>query len=325
MGFLKIWLPIICFSLYAISPAQADFVIVRDPSLSEAVASEAETIIRQHITENYTQSFLDRSKLSRIEIKAAIVLDKVRNAKGELAHADGQVEGTVLRVSLEKSLLVLAEKRAGLLAQLASQKAEQKTNAEELEILNRQPPWDCSNGTTAEQESCKLNFRKYVEKTRAIKLSNAKILAKNIKNIEEYMAGFKSAVAEVFDHELFHMVDRKVLNGFAVTSPWNLRWSALNPSEFSYSDDTGAFIAAHGADAAVDSQVAGFVRPYATTTIQEDRAETYCAYMSNPAKFMTEHGADPIIVAKVGVLREMLNTACDDGRSCEIPKKFSGQ
>jgi hypothetical protein len=118
-------------------------------------------------------------------------------------------------------------------------------------------------------------------------------------------------VRKVIHHEFFHVIDYR--NGTLYADD---RWSRLLPKDTRYG--TG------GKDAQNDSSVTGirddlpgFLNKYATTGVEEDKAELF-AHMIVSRKIVDERAAkDAVLRAKVVLLRDVLKAFCP-----EMDEKF---
>ncbi len=104
-----------------------------------------------------------------------------------------------------------------------------------------------------------------------------------------------AATRGAIHHEVHHVID--AYRGDQNTDP---AWRALNPSDFEYSG--------HGDEFASTQPVVleGFVSRYAMTDPQEDKSETFESLMMNRAWLDGRVAADPVIAAKVALLRERI-------------------
>jgi hypothetical protein len=103
----------------------------------------------------------------------------------------------------------------------------------------------------------------------------------------------------VIHHEFFHMLDQRM--GKLYVDP---EWAALNPSGFRYGPG-GKNMRTSGVGELTDS-IAGFLTPYGTAGVEEDKAELYC-HMIVDSEFVRGRAAkDPILATKIGLLRQRL-------------------
>merc|ERR1711964_43580 len=92
-----------------------------------------------------------------------------------------------------------------------------------------------------------------------------------------------------FHHELLHMLDYKIMGGYAKADP---KWEKLNPKDVTYgrggkyNRDSNAFL----------QKVPNFVNAYAQCAVEEDKAETWSAMVVDPRSIL-EH-EEKVIVKK---------------------------
>lgn len=312
-----------CLAVLAAAPmgcAWADFAIEAGEGVSQELFAKAETLLREHIVQNYTQEFLDKTKLNKI-----IFEKEIRLPNGSLVA--GYSQGRIIRLSLGESLIRLENERPILLARTEKPKALAEDSDLQLRSLDKIVDlWDCEAyqvGSAARNlcESQKREDEQLRDAKRRVLLSHRvkseQVVSASMGRIY-FLANY---VNQLFDHEILHVIDRQVLKGFIPYSPWFSSWIALNPPEFSYFGSDLAFIAAH-ADRKYAIPPAGFVSDYATAAINEDKAETYAQFMFEPQVFMHRYANDAVILSKLKLLRQMLDSVCDHGQGCQIPKKF---
>lgn len=104
----------------------------------------------------------------------------------------------------------------------------------------------------------------------------------------------------VLHHEVFHFADLAD-DGQLL---WDPEWDRLNPAGFEYG---------HGGRDMRDRRAAetstaepGFLTRYATSALEEDKAETYSLLMTQPDEVARRATAEPVLAAKVGRLRALL-------------------
>jgi hypothetical protein len=103
----------------------------------------------------------------------------------------------------------------------------------------------------------------------------------------------------VIHHEFFHMIDN--LQKKLRKDP---EWGALNRPEFHYGRggetvrNLGAGVLTHN--------LPGFLTPYAMSAIEEDKAELYSHLLVDPDYVRSLIKADPVIAAKVTLLKSRL-------------------
>ena len=107
-------------------------------------------------------------------------------------------------------------------------------------------------------------------------------------------------LARVLHHEVFHFFD---LADDGVVAP-DATWDALNPPGFLYGSGGRTLRGAWAAKPT--SELPGVVSAYATSGVEEDKAETFSFAMTEPA-FVTERAAaDPAVRAKLAELARRL-------------------
>jgi len=102
-------------------------------------------------------------------------------------------------------------------------------------------------------------------------------------------------------HELFHMLDR--LNARMQS---DLVWKELNPPSFVYTEviPTTRMWNLYTADS-------GFVTEYSTTSISEDKAETYALMITFPKLVSASIQRDDIVAHKVAHIESRISAICD--------------
>lgn len=96
-------------------------------------------------------------------------------------------------------------------------------------------------------------------------------------------------------HEIFHFADLAD-DGTLTPDP---AWAALTPG-FSYGAGGRTLRSTWAADSARDLH--GFVTPYATSGVEEDKAETFAFAMARPEELRARVASDPILVRKLDEL-----------------------
>jgi hypothetical protein len=108
----------------------------------------------------------------------------------------------------------------------------------------------------------------------------------------------------VFHHELFHLLDYAD-NELIRFDP---EWTALNADGFSYG--AGGDRAYRDPEYAYGETPQGFVSRYAMLGAEEDKAETFAAMEMEPDDLAAACAADPVLRAKVALLRARLDARC---------------
>ena len=104
-----------------------------------------------------------------------------------------------------------------------------------------------------------------------------------------------------FHHDLYHAVDFRD-DGLIYEDD---AWAALNPPEFTYG--SGGVNHRDMEDAwTLRSDLPGFVTRYATTGVEEDKAEVFAHLITNYDALMAICESDPVIAAKVQQLKTQL-------------------
>lgn len=101
-------------------------------------------------------------------------------------------------------------------------------------------------------------------------------------------------------HEVFHFADYADDDQLSRDPAW----LQLNESDFAYGSG-GRFLRTPGAGR-FSAEIPGFVSRYATSALEEDKAETFAMRMSEPAKFAALIAADPVLRAKSAALEAQL-------------------
>jgi len=101
-------------------------------------------------------------------------------------------------------------------------------------------------------------------------------------------------------HEVFHFADYADDDQLS----HDPTWLGLNERDFVYGSG-GRFLRTPGAGR-FSTEIPGFVSRYATSALEEDKAETFAMRMSEPAKFAQLVAADPVVRAKSAALDAQL-------------------
>lgn len=97
-------------------------------------------------------------------------------------------------------------------------------------------------------------------------------------------------------HEVFHFAD---LADDGRLAP-DATWAALNAKDFHYGSGGRTLRSAWAAR--TTSDLPGFVSAYATSGVEEDKAETFAFALARPDELRTLAKSDPVLVAKVAEL-----------------------
>jgi hypothetical protein len=103
--------------------------------------------------------------------------------------------------------------------------------------------------------------------------------------------------ARLLHHEIFHFVDYSADDRLDVDP----EWEALNDAGFSYGNG-GRQMRAPAAGA-LDLELPGFVTPYATSALAEDKAEVFAFMMTESGRLKARGASDRVLSAKVALLR----------------------
>jgi hypothetical protein len=120
----------------------------------------------------------------------------------------------------------------------------------------------------------------------------------------------------VIHHEFFHMVDErmKLLRR-------DKEWSKLNPEGFKYGGG-GKSMRTSGVGELTDT-IPGFLTPYATSAIEEDKAELFAHMVIDGPYVKDRAGKDPVLAAKIALLKQRL-VKFDSGMGEDFWKKIPG-
>jgi len=119
-------------------------------------------------------------------------------------------------------------------------------------------------------------------------------------------------------HEVFHFADYADDDQLS----HDPAWLGLNDRYFVYGSG-GRFLREPGAGRFSD-EIAGFVSRYATSALEEDKAETFAMRMSAPQKFAVLLATDPILRAKSAALEAQLRKlsgALDDRFFAQVDQR----
>ncbi|MCC6408177.1 MAG: hypothetical protein IT453_13525 [Planctomycetes bacterium] len=123
----------------------------------------------------------------------------------------------------------------------------------------------------------------------------------------------ESYVRRVVHHEFFHSFDR-----FDDGELWtDEHWSALNPRGFTYGG--GGVTRQHEPSTSLlETATTGFVDDYATSGVEEDKAELFAVLMCSPDAIRPRLAGDPYLLAKWRRLLELVATPCG-GDAAPLP------
>lgn len=108
-------------------------------------------------------------------------------------------------------------------------------------------------------------------------------------------------------HEFFHMVDHSD-DGIIKRDE---EWQALNPEGFRYG--SGGQMYQHDRQAGVASaDVPGFLNRYATSGVEEDKAEVFASMMIDYKAVLVQSEQDSVLAKKVVMMKERVRHLCAD-------------
>lgn len=110
----------------------------------------------------------------------------------------------------------------------------------------------------------------------------------------------------IVHHEFFHYIDFKD-DGLVYE---DVEWKKMNPPEFKYG--RGGKYMREGNVGLVNSSTPGFITPYATSGVEEDKAEVYRCMMLNLWETELRCEDDPLLARKVARMKELVNAFCPD-------------
>jgi len=113
-----------------------------------------------------------------------------------------------------------------------------------------------------------------------------------------------SYLRRLVHHEVFHFADYADDDQLSRDPSW----LALNERYFVYGSG-GRFLRDPGAGR-FTTEIPGFVSRYATSALEEDKAETFAMRMCAPEKFAQLIAADPILRAKSAAIEAQLRNLC---------------
>lgn len=100
-------------------------------------------------------------------------------------------------------------------------------------------------------------------------------------------------------HEVFHFADLAD-DGEVLADP---TWARLNPAGFEYG--RGGREVRQPTASALTDRLPGFLTYYATSALEEDKAEVFAFLMARPAAVRQRRAADPVLAAKVDRLERL--------------------
>ena len=105
-----------------------------------------------------------------------------------------------------------------------------------------------------------------------------------------------------YHHELRHLIEYNLYGSYA---PKDANWESCNASSFRYGNG-GSEMYNDAAFAHKIHPQSGFVTGYATSGIEEDKAEIYAAYMTDPQALQNLAATDDLLSCKVSATKQLL-------------------
>lgn len=112
------------------------------------------------------------------------------------------------------------------------------------------------------------------------------------------ISGTDSDLTRGLHHEIFHFADLADDGTISPDGPWE----ALNGPGFAYGAGGRTLRAAWAAGPLDPFMSGGFVSSYATSAVEEDKAETFAFAVARPAQVRERAATDPILTAKLAEL-----------------------
>lgn len=110
----------------------------------------------------------------------------------------------------------------------------------------------------------------------------------------------------VLHHDFFHMVDASLPEPKQIEK----EWSSLNPVTFRYGK--GGWFMQSGNVGALREDLAGFLDEYATSAIEEDRAEVFGHLLMSSSFVRRRIGVDGILAEKVRLIKAQVSNFCPE-------------
>jgi hypothetical protein len=115
----------------------------------------------------------------------------------------------------------------------------------------------------------------------------------------------KPYLRKVIHHEFFHIIDYRD-DGSVYRDD---RWAALNPAGFRYGNG-GRAAQDRRETSVLTTRYPGFLNHYATTAVEEDKAEVFANLLVDPAYVEDRAKKDRVLRAKVERMKELLAQFC---------------
>ncbi|CAN5852298.1 hypothetical protein BH11MYX4_BH11MYX4_69720 [soil metagenome] len=112
------------------------------------------------------------------------------------------------------------------------------------------------------------------------------------------ISGTESDLTRGLHHEIFHFADLADDGAMSPDAPWD----ALNGPGFAYGAGGRTLRAAWAAGPLDPFMSGGFVSSYATSGVEEDKAETFAFAVARPAQVLSRVAANPVLTAKLAEL-----------------------
>src|SRR5262249_29502615 len=112
-------------------------------------------------------------------------------------------------------------------------------------------------------------------------------------------------VREVIHHEFYHIIDYRDDGKLYQDDSW----AKLNPPDFKYG--TGGKNAQNDPTVSLSSdKYPGFLNRYATTGVEEDKAEIFSHLMAEPQMVLDRAAKDMVLQSKVDRMKELMSIFC---------------
>lgn len=107
-----------------------------------------------------------------------------------------------------------------------------------------------------------------------------------------------------YHHEFKHLIDYNFYGGYAAGAG---EWLTCNLNNVRYGSG-GAAMYADADYAHAEHPEEGFVNGYATSAIEEDRAEVYALFMTNPEKLQQLAANDQALLCKIAATKKLISS-----------------
>jgi protein associated with RNAse G/E len=132
---------------------------------------------------------------------------------------------------------------------------------------------------------------------------------------------YQNYILIVVHHEFFHFIDFKD-DGEVYEDKI---WKKLNPPEFKYGKG-GKYAQSDDKEGDVTDTIPGFITKYATSGVEEDKAEVFRCMMVNLRELEARAESDPVLARKIARMKELLYAFCPEmneaywQRLCEMER-----